>query len=80
MDASELGRGLFRILETGDRALAADVVHADFRNREAAVSPRACSIPGPAGVLRMVGWRPTGRAKRAAELVTAQAAEAAAQV
>ncbi|WP_329043000.1 ester cyclase [Streptomyces sp. NBC_00178] len=54
-DASELGRGLVRILETGDRALAADVVHADFRNREAAVSPRACSIPGPAGVLASGG-------------------------
>ena len=32
MDASELGRGLFRILQTGDRALAADVVHAEFRS------------------------------------------------
>ncbi|MEV8092251.1 ester cyclase [Streptomyces nigra] len=56
MDASELGRGLFRILETGDGALAADVVHAEFRNREAAVSPEACSIPGPAGVLASGAW------------------------
>ncbi|MGW6961808.1 ester cyclase [Streptomyces chartreusis] len=56
MEASELGRGLFRILETGDRALAADVVHAEFRNREAAVSPAACSIPGPAGVLASGVW------------------------
>ena len=56
MDALELGRGLFRILETGDRALAADVVHEEFRNREAAVSPEACSIPGPAGVLASGAW------------------------
>ncbi|MFB8754467.1 ester cyclase [Streptomyces nigra] len=56
MDASELGRGLFRILETGDRALAADVVHPEFRNREAAVSPEACSAPGPAGVLASGAW------------------------
>ncbi|MFF4887706.1 ester cyclase [Streptomyces nigra] len=56
MDASELGRGLFRILETGDPVLAADVVHPEFRNREAAVSPEACSTPGPAGVLASGAW------------------------
>ncbi|MCF3963565.1 ester cyclase [Streptomyces fuscigenes] len=56
MDASELGRGLFRILETGEPALAAEVVHEDFRNREAASSPAACSIPGPAGVLASGAW------------------------
>ncbi|MGW5030843.1 ester cyclase [Streptomyces nigra] len=56
MDAPELGRGLFRILETGDPALAADVVHAEFRNREAAVSPESCAIPGPAGVLASGAW------------------------
>ncbi|MFJ4467575.1 hypothetical protein ACIP2X_08845 [Streptomyces sp. NPDC089424] len=35
--------------------------------------------PEPGNMLCMVGWRLTGRAKRAAQLVTAQAAEAAAQ-
>ncbi|MGI5397411.1 ester cyclase [Streptomyces sp. CA-251251] len=56
LDALQLGRGLFRILETGDRALAADVVHPDFRNRESSVSPQACSLPGPAGVLASGAW------------------------
>jgi predicted ester cyclase len=56
MDTSELGRGLFRILETGDPALAVEVVHEDFHNREAAVSPTACSTPGPAGVLASSAW------------------------
>ncbi|GAA2397675.1 hypothetical protein GCM10010378_45080 [Streptomyces viridochromogenes] len=35
--------------------------------------------PKQAGMLRMVGWRLTGRARRAAQLVTTQAADAAAQ-
>ncbi|MFI1028706.1 ester cyclase [Streptomyces sp. NPDC020951] len=56
MDATDLARGLFRILETGDPELAVDVVHEDFRNREAAVSPRACATPGPAGVLASGAW------------------------
>ncbi|MEU0039979.1 ester cyclase [Streptomyces sp. NPDC006333] len=56
MDASELGRNLFRILETGNPALAVEVVHENFRNREAAVSPTACSTPGPAGVLASSIW------------------------
>ncbi|MGW2050491.1 ester cyclase [Streptomyces sp. NPDC001858] len=56
MDATELARGLFRILETGDPELAVDVVHEDFRNREAAVSPQACATPGPAGVLASGAW------------------------
>ncbi|MFJ8989069.1 ester cyclase [Streptomyces sp. NPDC102279] len=56
LDSSELGRGLFRVLETGDRELAVEVVHEDFRNREAAVSPTACSLPGPAGVLASGAW------------------------
>jgi predicted ester cyclase len=56
MDASELGCRLFRILETGDPALAVEVVHEDFRNREAAVAPTACSTPGPAGVLASSAW------------------------
>src|SRR5262245_39359763 len=56
MDATELAHGLFRILETGDPALAAEVVHEEFRNRESAVSPAACAVPGPAGVLASSAW------------------------
>jgi predicted ester cyclase len=56
MGATDLARGLFRVLETGDADLAAEVVAEDFRNREAAVSPAACSIPGPAGVLASSAW------------------------
>jgi predicted ester cyclase len=54
--AVALGRDLFRVLETGDPALAARVVSDDFRNREAAVAPTACSTPGPAGVLASSSW------------------------
>ncbi|MFF3467128.1 ester cyclase [Streptomyces sp. NPDC001984] len=56
MDATELARGLFQVLETGDPALAADVVGPDFHNREAVVAPPACSTPGPAGVLASGVW------------------------
>ncbi|MEU9286201.1 ester cyclase [Streptomyces sp. NPDC048275] len=56
MSTTDLAHGLFRILETGDPALATDVVHQDFRNREAAVSPTACAIPGPPGVLASGAW------------------------
>ncbi|MFI0544248.1 ester cyclase [Streptomyces sp. WSLK1-3] len=56
MSDAELARGLFRVLETGDVDLALDVVSADFRNREAAVAPSSCSLPGPAGVLASGAW------------------------
>jgi predicted ester cyclase len=56
MDTTDLAHGLFRILEAGDPALAADVVHEDFHNREAAVAPAACATPGPAGVLASGAW------------------------
>lgn len=56
MTPKELARGLFRVLETGDPALAADVVHDRFVNREAAVAPAACSLAGPAGVLASSAW------------------------
>ncbi|MFE1986658.1 ester cyclase [Streptomyces mirabilis] len=56
MHATDLAHGLFRVLETGDPALAAQVVHKDFHNREAAVSPTACALPGPAGVLASGAW------------------------
>jgi predicted ester cyclase len=56
MDATELADGLFRVLATGDPALALDVVHEGFRNREAAVAPPACALPGPAGTLASGAW------------------------
>jgi predicted ester cyclase len=56
MEAKDVALGLFQVLESGDPALAAEVVHDDFTNREAAVSPAACSIPGPAGVLASGAW------------------------
>lgn len=56
MTSTELAHGLFTVLETGDPKLAAEVVAAGFRNREAAVGPPACSIPGPAGVLASGAW------------------------
>jgi predicted ester cyclase len=56
MDPTDLAHGLFRILETGDPALAVDVVDEDFHNREAAVAPPACATAGPAGVLASGAW------------------------
>jgi predicted ester cyclase len=56
MDARELGSGLFHILETGDPILAAEVVGESNVNREAAVAPAACHIPGPAGTLASGAW------------------------
>ena len=56
MDARELASALFRVLETGDPSLATEVVAADNRNREAAVAPPACAIPGPAGTLASSAW------------------------
>jgi len=56
MEAKDVAAGLFKVLETGDATLAAEVVHDEFTNREAVVSPAACSIPGPAGVLASGAW------------------------
>ena len=47
---------LFKLLESGDAQLAADVVGARFQNREAFNSPAACAIPGPAGVAASGAW------------------------
>ncbi|WP_216899647.1 ester cyclase [Nocardia alni] len=47
---------LFKVIETGDPVLAAEVVGADFHNREAVNSPVSCAIPGPAGVLASSAW------------------------
>ncbi|MFD4612258.1 ester cyclase [Streptomyces sp. NPDC058440] len=54
--AADLGHALFEVLETGNSALATEVVHDEFHNREAAVSPPACRIAGPAGVLASSAW------------------------
>lgn len=56
MDHEELAVALFRILETGDPGLAAQVVGPDNHNREAAVAPAACATPGPAGTLASGAW------------------------
>jgi ketosteroid isomerase-like protein len=55
-NAIDSAYSLFKVIETGDPALAAEVVGADFRNREAFNSPVACAIPGPAGVLASSAW------------------------
>ncbi|WP_031014673.1 ester cyclase [Streptomyces sp. NRRL F-5727] len=56
MSPEDAARGLFTVLATGDAALAEAVVHEDFTNREAVVSPAACSLPGPAGALASGAW------------------------
>jgi predicted ester cyclase len=56
VDSTELGSGLFRTLETGDPDLAIEVVHPENHNREAAISPAAARIPGPAGTLASGAW------------------------
>ncbi|WP_377272980.1 ester cyclase [Peterkaempfera sp. SMS 1(5)a] len=56
LDTAELAHGLFRVLETGDLELAVDVVDEQNHNREAAVAPPACAIPGPAGTLASGAW------------------------
>ncbi len=55
-NAVDSALSLFKVLETGDAALAAQVVDAGFRNREAVSSPPACATPGPAGVLASSAW------------------------
>jgi predicted ester cyclase len=56
LDTADLAHGLFRILETGDPALALDVVAKDNYNREAYNGPPACAIAGPAGTLASGAW------------------------
>ena len=55
-NATDSALSLFKVLETGDAALAAVVVDPGFHNREAVNSPSACSITGPAGVLASSAW------------------------
>ena len=47
---------VFRVLESGDAALARVTVAPTFENREAAAGPAACSVPGPRGLLASSGW------------------------
>ncbi|MBY8879722.1 ester cyclase [Actinacidiphila acidipaludis] len=56
MELPELGEALFRVLVTGDAKLAAEVVHPRNTNREAAVAPAACALPGPRGTLASGAW------------------------
>jgi predicted ester cyclase len=56
MDAAELARGLFTVLEFGDPELAIQVVASNNHNSEARVSPLACQLPGPAGTLASSAW------------------------
>ena len=55
-DHTGRARGVFRVLETGDADLARRVASPRFTNREAAVAPPACSLPGPAGLLASSAW------------------------
>src|ERR1700749_4268391 len=52
----ETALSIFTVLATGDAVLAADIVAPEFRNREAANGPAACSTPGPAGPLASSAW------------------------
>ncbi|WP_034263892.1 ester cyclase [Actinospica robiniae] len=54
--ATDSAISLFKVLETGDAALAADVVGEAFHNREAVNAPGAAALPGPAGVLASGAW------------------------
>lgn len=54
--AAQSAIDVFRVLETGDPALARATVAPTFENREAASGPAACSVPGPAGLLASSGW------------------------
>ncbi|MET8999442.1 ester cyclase [Amycolatopsis sp. NPDC004169] len=47
---------VFRVLETGDPDLARAAAAPTFVNREAAVAPPACSVPGPRGLLASGAW------------------------
>lgn len=54
--ATDSARSLIKVIETGDPALAAEVLGADAYNREAFNSPAACATPGPAGALATSAW------------------------
>lgn len=54
--STDVARNVFRVLETGDSALARETADPRFYNREAAVAPAACSTSGPAGLLASSAW------------------------
>ena len=47
---------VFQVLVTGDPELARAVAAPTFVNREAAVAPPACSVPGPGALLASGAW------------------------
>jgi predicted ester cyclase len=55
-NATDSAISLLKVIETGDPALAAEVVGSDFHNREHLSSPAACAIPGPAAMLASSAW------------------------
>jgi predicted ester cyclase len=56
LELTDVAQDVFRVLESGDPILAGQTADANFRNREAAVAPAACSRPGPAGLLASSAW------------------------
>jgi predicted ester cyclase len=54
--AVEVARLLFRAMESGDPALARQVVSGDHRNHMAADEPPACAEPGVGGFLATSAW------------------------
>lgn len=58
MDVKQLARDSFRLIETGDPALAEAIIDPGFANREADDDPDqpARQQPGPAGFLATSSW------------------------
>jgi hypothetical protein len=56
MSSTDVALDVFRVLETGDPALAVETAGPRFRNRAAVVAPAACAKPGPAGLLASSAW------------------------
>jgi predicted ester cyclase len=56
ISSTDTARNVFRVLETGDTALAHRTADPRFLNREASVAPAASSKPGPAGLLASSAW------------------------
>lgn len=53
---TDVALDVFRVLETGDPALALETAGPGFHNRAAVVAPAACAKPGPAGLLASSAW------------------------
>lgn len=56
MEALEVTRRVFRVLETGDADLANEVFAPEYVNHAAAVSPPACQRNGPPAALATGTW------------------------